>query len=741
MHLSLYYQFFLRSLLLKREIVLALLISYLLLSCAIPPEIKRPPQSATTSAMSQLPTGVPVINQLPITQPVSALPTTPSKPLEEIEKSGHTPPVITLSEGTPHDFSLADGDPVQLDFDQLDIRQVLEIIGDTLGITMVIDPSVAGKVTLRTSEDKPLQKKDLWPLLQLLLYDAGVSMEKVGEVYHLKKTGPSMLPGTIGLSTGELTGSDLPQVLQITPLRYISAESAIAALNPLIQPLGRIISLPALNVIGVVASPNRLERINKLLEIVDADPFLHRGMRLFRLANAKATDIKTDLDQILQIIAGNAPAYHTIALERINGLLIIAPPASGFHEVETWVKILDESSEESGEQVFIYRVRNLEAKNLAATLSSVFKAERKEDETLPKQEETDQPPAIYPPREGFEAPPGQQPQPSTPTDMVSADLKVSVVADDSTNSLIIKATPRDYRHLMETIYKLDIIPKEVMINAVIAEVKLTQETKFGIDWAGLFKKVTVGMNSNIPNLNVGSTSLESISSLNGLIFNFASGDLTVLLNLIATKSDVTILSRPSILVRNNEEASINVGSNEPFFGDRYVSSSDSNFQTQSIQYKETGVTLKVTPRINEDGIINMKIEQTLSQLGPTRDAGPSFDERKVATSVVVRDGNAIVIGGLIEDANKNSNQGIPILRDLPMVGKYLFSSTDFLDTRTELVLIIVPRIVDPSLDNRQFLAWFSQRMQMVARLLNDDSDILMHTIRTQSKPVESTFNP
>jgi len=419
---------FSRSLTLRRKIVLALLISQLLPSCATPPEIKKPP-TATTSALSQLPTGMPVINSLPMTQPVSALPAMSSKPLEEIEKSGSTPPVITLSENTPKDFSLTDQDPVQLDFDQMDIRQVIEIVGDTLGITMVIDPAVAGKVTLRTSESKPLQKKDLWPLLQLLLHDAGVSMGKVGGVYHLKKTGPSLLPGTIGLSTGEVTGSDLPQVLQITPLRYISEESAIAALNPLVQPLGRIISLPSLNVIGVIASPNHLERINKLLEIVDADPFSHRGMRLFRLTNAKATDIKTDLDKILQAISGNTPAYHTVALERINGLLIVAPPASGFGEVETWVKILDESSEESGEQVFIYRVRNLEAGNLAATLSSVFESERREDETIPKREEEGTPtpqeivqrlqnePPLIPPV-------ANSPQPLS-KGMVSADLKVS----------------------------------------------------------------------------------------------------------------------------------------------------------------------------------------------------------------------------------------------------------------------------------------------------------------------------
>lgn len=717
---------------LKRHIVLFFIVSQLVLSCALPPE-KKPPQPAATVAMNQLPMETPVVNPFPVSQPVPELPKTQPEPLQEVEQEGHTPPLITLSEKTPGDFNLAEEGPIQLDFDQMDIRQVIEIIGDTLGITMVVDPTVAGKVTLRTSKEKPLQKKDLWPLLQLLLNDAGISMEKNGEVYNLKKTGPSMLPGTIGLSTGELAGSDSPQVLQITPLRYISVDSALAVLNPLVQPLGRVISLPNLNVIGIIASPSRLERVNKLLEIVDTDPFLHRGMRLFRLANSKAADVKADLDKILQAISGNAPAYSTIALERINAVLVVAPPTSGFNEVETWVKVLDESSEESGQQIFIYRVRNLEAKDLAATLSNVFKSEKKEDEILQREEEI--PPSQEPlPPGALPHSPVVEPMPSGPVVAISAELRVGVVSDDSTNSLIIKASPRDYRQLMGTIYQLDQVPKEVMINAVIAEVKLSEATKYGVDWAALFDKLSVGTNFGIPAPNVGANSPENISSLNGIIVNFVSGDLRALLNLTASQGDVTVLSRPSILVRNNEEASINVGSNEPYFGDRSVSSSDTNFQTQSIQYKETGITLKVTPRINEDGIINMKIEQTLSQLGPERDAGPSFDERKVATSVVVGDGSAIVIGGLIENRRNSSEESIPFLRDLPFVGKSVFTSTSSSDARTELVLIIVPRIVNPQLNNRPLMAWFQQRMQRVANLLNQSDDPLLDTVIIRPTP-------
>jgi len=726
--------------LLKPQTSTLLVLSFgLLTACSTPPE-KPAPTTARDLAQTQLPRP-PKPKTQAVEMPITELPESRPIPLKEINQTGEFPEVATLSDKTltKQDFALSDSDPIQLDFEQVSLRQIIEIIADHLNISMVIDPSIGDKVTLRTSPNKPLTKKDLWPLLQLLLNDAGITMERKGNIYHLKKTGPA-LPGTIGISPDRLTDSDAPEVLQITPLRYMSLESALYALNPLVQPRGRIISLPNLNVIGIITTPQRLERVNQLISIIDADPFLHRGIRLFRLVNSKATEVKTDLDNVLKAISGNTvSAYQTVALERINAILVVAPPGSGFKDVAMWINILDERSEETGEQVFIYRVKNLEATKLASTLSDVFKIEDKEEEEErlrrerrernepePRQQQEEmeeaeaEPPATTPPA----APLGALP--------ISAELKVNIVADESTNSLLIRARPRDYRQLLETIYLLDQEPKEAMINVVIAEVQLTQANQFGIDWQALLgnQHGSIGSNFNVPTGNFpgGVTpdaegAAETPSGLSGFTLNYLSGSLNALLNFLASTNDIKILSRPSLLVRNNEEASMNVGSNEPFLSGINSSTVSNQLLSNDVQYKDTGITLKVTPRINDDGIINMKIYQEISQLGPPRTTQnlQSFTQRKVETSVVVRDGGAIVMGGLIESRNKNDQQSLPYLSDIPVIGKPLFSATSQEEVRTELVLIIVPEVVDPQADNRWLVERFKQRMRQIETLLTEEN--------------------
>ncbi|ALG68559.1 type II secretion system secretin GspD [Beggiatoa leptomitoformis] len=714
---------------LMKKTSLILCCASLVVSCSTPPE--RNPMGAMELATTQLPTygETPVIAELPQATPVA---------LKEINHVGQFPNVQTLSSKSPATPASSKGaDTFELNFEQVELRQVIEIIADELGVSMVIDPTIGDKVTIRTPKEKPLRKADLWPLMQLLLTDTGISMEKKGGVYHLKKTGVGTgLPANVGVSSG-LIGSDASEAMQITPLRYINADAALAVLTPLIQPQGRIISLPSLNVIGIIASPDRLERINRLLTVVDADPFQHRGMRLFRLSNSKSTEVQAELEKILQAISGNAPAYQVIGLERINSVLVIAPPQGSFTEVASWIEVLDERSEDSAEQVFIYRVKNLEAKELAATLAEVFKTDDAKDKDKTTKRTDELPPvAAIPAQPGQPATPTPEPKSTAPTGSVlavSAKLKVNLVADEKTNSLIVRATPRDYKQLLTTIAQLDRVAKEVMVNVVIAEVTLNEATQFGIDWRGLFGKhdSSYGYNAKLPAGNLPGADLSSntaIGSLAGFSVNLLSGDIFAVLNLLASTNAVSILSRPSILIRDNEDATFNVGSNEPYLGDVTRATVSGQSDIQSIQYRDTGITLKVTPRISEDGIVNLKLSQELTQLGPessTVQNAQSFSQRKLETVVAVRDRTPIVLGGLIQNKGSNERQEIPGISKIPLVGETLFSSRSDSGERTELVLIIVPEIINPDLDNSVIVQNFRLRMQKVQELLASDYDVLL----------------
>lgn len=751
----------------SKRLSLVLLCSSVVVACA-PPPARKPPTSASEMALDELQ------NRRATTAPVAntaVLPKTPtvkprSLPLKQVNRVGTLPNMASSSERPPAEFSVKSDTPLELNFEQVDLRQLIETIADALGLSVVIDPAIADKVTLRTPPDKPLKREDLWPLLQLLLTDTGVSMEKKGAVYHFKKTGPS-LPSNIGMS-GSLRTLNASDVMQITPLRYISVEAALTVLKPLIEPQGRILSLSNLNLIGVIASPDRINRVNKLLSVMDSDPFLHRGMRLYRLANSKAADVQVELDKILKGVAGATPVYQFIALERINAILAIAPPNGSFNEVTTWIDVLDERSEEGGEQVFIYNVKNLEAKKLATTLTDVFKIEDKKaaeekERRLKNQQQTAQIPSADPNQPPITVPvPGKTPGSNEEGGAVSADLKVNIVADEATNSLIIRAKPRDYRQLLGTIHGLDQVPKEVMINVVIAEVTLSKSNQFGINWRAFFGATNsgsfVGTNFAVPGtglLSPGSTtssgtstsssipggttttttgtSATSVGGLTGFVVNQVAGRLTTILNAIAAESEVSLLSRPSILVRNNEEATINVGTNEPMVT-QLNSSTLTSQVSNSVQYKDTGITLKVTPRINDEGIVNLKIYQEVSALGDPRTTQQlqSFTQRKVQTAVVVRDGDAIVIGGLIESRGNGSTQGIPGLKDIPLLGKTLFGTNSQSDTRTELVLIMVPEIINPKADNTGVLNRFKRRMSAITALLNGQ-DIMVNNYTEQSE--------
>jgi general secretion pathway protein D len=650
----------------------------------------------------------------------------PAHEKKQMQNDGGLPTMPQAKNPAPSvpETLLKDEDKVVLDYEQVDLRDILQEFSDVMGIPMLIDSSISDKVTMRTPANKPLLKKDLWPLLQLLLKDAGIVMEQKGDVYHVKKS-QDVLPNEIGGLSATLGDSNEPAVLQITPLRFVALESGEASIKPLIEPEGRVLRFDGLNALGIVTTPDKLDKVNRLLNLIDADPFVHRGMRLYRLKNAKAKEVQAELDNILKAVEGNKPAYSILTLERLNAVLVVAPPNRGFVQITQWVDVLDEHNESGGEQIFIYPVRNLKAASLATTLREAFKQENEDllppadKEAAPEQplDETKNAPETKP----------EEPKPVTPTahpTAVSAELKINIVADEDTNSLVIKATPRDYQQLLGTIALLDRVPKEVMINVVVAEVELTDTTKFGIDWSFLIGD----RNALATNLGSDTGSIRStvkrgedgvvISPL-GLSYGHIAGRLTAALNMIATDSNVTLLSRPSLLVKNNQEASINVGSDVPTITTISTSTTTSTTSNQ-VQYRQTGIILKVKPHINDDGIINMEVSQEISSVGADRDIAesPTFNQRKVETSVVVRDQGVIVLGGLIQTRLNNSKRGIPKLKDVPEVG-LLFSNTSLTAERTELVVIIVPQIINPEVNNEEYVQGFNRRMRAVQRLFDE----------------------
>ena len=614
--------------------------------------------------------------------------------IEEINRDGLSFSYPGFSEQVPGPLDVQGADVVELNYEQADLRLVLEQLAESLDISILIDPSIDKRISIRTSPDRPLQRDDIWPLIRLLTRDAGIFLERVGDVYNARVISSSLPADIIGPDSSAETVNS--RVMQITPLTYVSTETAVEALGPLLAPEGSVSQLGSRDLLMITASDFLLQRANELLMLIDADPFSNQGIHLYQLSNANANEVAEELVEILGLIEGPNPAYQVRGIERINAILVTAPASRGFEEISRWVEILDADSQEQVEQLFMYKVKNLDALELAETLSTVF-------------EEEDDP--LTPPNIGRSdtlnivdtlaaeasqtatAETGQVPLTTGGTSgygAVSANLTVKIVADEATNSLLIRSTARDYRQLLTTIGQLDVVPLQVMVNAVIAQITLTDDTRFGVDWSRVTGNTLNPISSN--------TTTDFAPNLNGLMFTrgFIDGSARVdaTLEAIAQNNEVRLLARPSLTVGNNQEGEIQIGAEVPVEAGESISAG--GLSTTNIQYRDTGIGLLITPQINEDGVVNLIINQTLRSVDNSASGinnNPVFNNQEITTTVVVKNGDNIVLGGLIQTDTEALNTGVPLLNRVPGLGN-LFSYQQDNQERRELFIVLRPEVIN-----------------------------------------------
>lgn len=643
--------------------------------------------------------------------------------VDEINRDGRKISLGNYTEQAPEPADVPDPDVVSLNYEQADLRSILAELADALDISMVIDPTIADQVSLRTAANRPLQYDDIWPLIRTLSRAHGVTIEQAGDIWYARKS-ESNLPAEIA-SPETLDETLSSEVMLLAPLTYVSATAAIEMLTPVLEPDGQLMRMGNSNAVAILANTDKLERVSAILEVLDDDPFSNQGIQLYPLMNASAAEVSEELTDILGVIEGASPSYQIQGLERINAILVTAPAARGFDEISRWVAILDADRQEQNEQLFRYRVKNLNAVELATTLTDVFRIDENNND------EDNQPARNLTPRDVFRdrSADGEEtaetvteivPQNSSSENSVSANLQVSIVADEPTNSLLIRANPRDYRQLLTTINQLDTAPLQVMINAVIAQVILTDDRSFGVDWSRVLEdadgSVTRVGTSFLP------TAGEDGSALGGLLFNRAFLDgaarVEATLEAIAINNDVRLLARPSLSVINNQEGLIRIGAEVPVQLGETVGVGGT--ATTNIQYRPTGIELQITPRINDDGVVNLTIRQELSSVSGTSgvNQNPIFQNQEIETTVIVRDGENVVLGGLIQESNDRLNSGVPFLNQVPVLGN-LFSYQQDNNERTELFIVLRPEIVNVNQQPTGNYQNMINQFELAAELLNE----------------------
>ncbi|UHD14216.1 type II secretion system secretin GspD [Thiocapsa bogorovii] len=609
-----------------------------------------------------------------------------------------------VREISPPSVDTTPGD-VTLNFDGTDIREVVKVIlGDLLQVNYVLHPAVQGVTSLQTG--RPLRRDHLIPTLETLLRMNNAAIVYSGGTYEVVPLA-NAVQGRVVPQLGE-SGRALPEgySVQVVPLQYIGAEEMSNILQPL-APEGSVIRVDNLRNLVVIAgtSPD-MGNLLDTIRVFDVDWMAGLSVGFFSLEYAKANEVVTQLQTLLGDEGSNPlkGVFRFVPVESANAVLVVSPQASYLQQASNWIERLDmaEATGDAAERLFVYRVRHGDAENLADTLSQLFGGEASQRSSSVG--------GVAPGLSGSsigstgdgEADGGGVGGQSAPRRSSSREIElsspVSIVADATNNSLMVRSSPRDYKKILDALKQLDILPLQVLVEATIVEISLEGNLRYGVQW-NLFGLATKDQRSQF---TLGSG--DSLANSVGLTFpgfNWAvisrPDTIRATLSALAQDNLVNVLSSPSVMVLDNQTAKIQVGKEVPIATSQQQGLTNTDRVVNTIEYRPTGVMLSVKPRVTPGGLVQMEIEQEVSTVDEVGSGGsaldsPTFSTRNITSSVAVRSNQAVVLGGLIQNERSDGNQGVPGLYNLPFAGP-LFGQRSKVSRRTELVVVLTPKVV------------------------------------------------
>ncbi len=612
----------------------------------------------------------------------------------------------------PSTAASEDGQSVALNFDYADISMVIQTIAEILKMNYILAPGVSGKVTIQTSDR--IARSELPFVLEKILEVNNLTMIKSGDFYKII---PIASIGKETLATIPPKGAaEGPQmVIRIFTLRQIAPSEVIKLFAPLKSPQGVFIPHDPANILFVLETPERLAMYDELIASVDVDIYQNVQVELHQIKNAQAEELAKDLNQVLTAVTSVpgrlAAKFKLIPVKSINSILFVSAEPGLGAIMNRWVADLDQPASADSEKIFVCSLNHASAENLASILREVYadKSTQAQARSTAVPPQASKPTSPRAPAAETQAPPAAPPRIDGGGGEGAVSGKVKVVPDKDTNSLIIQTAPWNYPSILETIRKLDKRPDQVLIEVTVAEIRLDDEDDFGIEWSLLSQgAATTGgetFNVNTTARNVYNKELTVGPSLGFSYMVSQAGRLSAVLNAYAKASKLNIISRPHIIASNNKEAKIDVGEEVPIITTQTRAGDGDNTENvdQTIEYRSTGIILTVTPHINENREVTLDVTQEVSEaqqnlLGGTD--SPIILKRSAKTSMVVRDNETLIIGGLIQETKERSREGIPFLSRIPLLG-YLFGTTKDTVTKTELVVLMTPRVISTSEEGRR----------------------------------------
>ncbi|MCB1569108.1 MAG: type II secretion system secretin GspD [Xanthomonadales bacterium] len=649
---------------------------------------------------------------------------------------------------------------VSFNFEGESLHAVVKaILGDFLQQNYVIAPGVQGNVTFSTA--KPLRADQALSILEMLLRWNNVTMIWQDGRYTILPV-QQALPGNLTPRIGALQNMRGYEVRAV-PLQFISAVEMEKLLKPYAKPEALVNVDAARNMIVLAGSRAELENYLHTVSVFDVDWLAGMSVGVFKLTQTEATKTVTELEKLFGE-GSNTPMagmFRFLPLEGINAILVITPQPKYLTRIEEWIERFDLGGSQAGQRLYVYEVKNVKAMDLATTLSDVFG-------TPAPVSRSSSGGSVAPGLESVEVrsigsdgsvtPPAQRNMPNarnqqnrqrTPTQVqqrargdgaeffvvpggdgapvvdatggiaLGATEEIRVSAVEESNSILVLATSSQWESIRRVIERLDTIPLQVHIEAKILQVTLNDQLKYGVQW---FFENAIGAEGGpgtaIADLAAAANGWEGLggSVVSGTLgWTFISHNIAAIINTLDSVSTVNVLSMPSIVTLNNKAATINVGTQIPVsssFINNGIGGSIGQSQTY-VQFRDTGITLSVTPRVNPGGLVFMEIDQTDSTPGAADEAvagNVPVDQRKIKTEVAVQSGQTVLLGGLIKQTDSKSSSGIPGLHRIPIIGG-LFGGKNYQTQRQELLVMITPVVIRNGDDARRLTDEYSAQFR------------------------------
>ncbi len=571
---------------------------------------------------------------------------------------------------------------VALNFDNAEIKEVLQVVlGEILNVNYILDKRVGGAINLHATGQ--VYKEELLSMLNTLLFVYDFAILKDGDLYRILPKAESRQESNIVISGDKIPPWSKDIMIQIVPLQYENPKNLNATIKPFMTGIGNIVTHGDSPYIILIETASNMEKLLTLVKTFDVPFFAGKAVKFYDFKYVDARNMAKDLAAIAQSMGGKAGGdgeFNFVPFSDTNKMLLVTRVPELLPKIDLWIKNVDVPPSELEEEtkVYVYKVQHQKAETIVPVLTQIYTEKM-----------------------------AAQPKPLGKKQLEA----MKIVADAKTNTIVVKALPSDYRGIKAIIEAIDATPQQVFIEVLILEVDLDTNWDYGAQWA----------------LNMGSIKLKGltdaqsgkVSTTAGTPFlKFTKGNFEILMDILATNSKTKILSAPHILVRDEQPANIQVGSEVPI-----LSSSGQQTGTtvtfQQVQYRDTGIILTVTPHIGENDYVTLEIKQEVSNAETTTTGvsdSPTFSTRKAGTSLVIKSGHTISLGGIIEQRNEKSVSKIPLLGDIPYLGN-LFKSTSIANRRTELIMLITPYVANDAEEADSLTTAFQKKLKEIEPLI------------------------